>query len=404
MTSTPGTRNSEPGTRNGAPRIILTAGKGGVGKTTMAAATAAACAERGRRVLVMSIDSAHNLSDLLQTPLGYTPTPVADGLEGLEVDINRELSANWHAVTDFFRSLTANNPQITELVAEECAVLPGMEEVFGLMRLQTVVESGDYDVVVLDAPPTGDLMKFLRLPDVVQWFMEKYHPLERGMLQRMRPVVEAMNWPVPTDESMAEMEHWYARVKAASAILTDFRNVSVRLVMTPDRVSLAETRRAFAWTSLLGMNVDGVILNRVLPPGDYPPAFAAWARRHAEVSAEAEAQFGDLPLLRAALRPDEVIGLPALRELAAALFGDRDPAGLWSTEPPLQWREEEGGAELRIRLPFLTKGQFRLLASQDGLALHVGNQRRLVALPMGIRRRPMRGARYEDGWLRVEFG
>jgi arsenite/tail-anchored protein-transporting ATPase len=385
-------------------RIILTAGKGGVGKSTVAAATAAVCAAGGARVLLMSIDSAHNLSDLCDVSLGYTPTPITDGLCGLEVDINRELQANWSAVIDFFRSMVPAGGGVTELLAEECAVFPGMEEVFGLMRLQAVVETGEFDVVVLDAPPTGDMLKFLRLPDVLQWFMEKYHPLERGMIQRMRPVAEALNWPVPTEASMAEMEHWYARVRKASATLTDHRRVSVRLVMTPDRVGLAETRRAFSWTCLLGMNVDGVVVNKVLPSGDYPPAVAPWVQRQAESLAEAEAAFSDLPILRAELRPDEVLGMSALREFGESLYSGRDPAGLWSEEPPLQWRENGEGAELRWRLPFLKKGEFRLLAGREGLALQVGTQRRLVPLPPAIRRRQMRKARYEDGWLCVEYG
>lgn len=385
-------------------RIILTAGKGGVGKSTVAAATAAVCAERGARALVMSIDSAHNLSDLFGVPLGYTPTPIDGRLYGLEVDINRELEANWQAVTDFFRSMTADNPRVTELVAEECAVLPGMEEVFGLMRLQSVVECGEFDVLVVDAPPTGDLLKFLRLPDVLHWFMEKYHPLERGMLQRVRPVAEALNWPVPTEGTLSEIEYWYARVAQASETMTDHRHVSVRLVMTPDRVGLAETRRALSWTSLLGMNVDGVIVNRLLPPGDYPPGMAPWLERQSEVLGEVETAFEGLPVLRAELRPQEVLGLPSLLELGQLLYGERDPAGLWADEPLLQWSEAPERAELRLRLPFIKKGQFRLFAAKDGLALHVGNQRRLVPLPAAIRRRPMRGARYEDGWLLVEYG
>jgi len=385
-------------------RIIVTAGKGGVGKSTVAAATAAAAAQTGARALVMSIDSAHNLSDLFQLPLGYTPTPITERLHGLEVDINRELTANWHAVTDFFRSMTANNPRVTELVAEECAVLPGMEEVFGLMRLQSVAETGEFDVIVLDAPPTGDMLKFLRLPDVLHWFMQKYHPLERSMLHRIRPVAEALNYPVPTDESMAEMEQWYARVQEASATLTDFSTVSVRLVMTPDRVGLAETRRALSWTCLLGMNVDAIIVNKLLPEGDYPQALAAWPARQREVLAEAEATFGDLPILRAELCPEDVLGLPALSAFGGRLFGERDPAGLWSSEPPVQWREGKEEGELRLRLPFLKKGEFRLLAGPDGLTLHVGNQRRLVPLPPAVQRREMRGARYEDGWLCVRYG
>lgn len=385
-------------------RIILTAGKGGVGKSTVAAATAVAAAERGHRVLAMSIDSAHNLADLFGTPLASTPTPVAERLWALEVDLNHELRAHWSAVTDFFRSMTANDPRVSSLVAEECAVLPGMEEIFGLMRLQDEVETGRFDLVVLDAPPTGDMLKFLRLPDVLRWFMEKYHPLERGMLQRLRPVAEVMNVPLPTDESMAEMEQWYARVREASATLTDTRRVSVRLVMTPERVGLAETRRALTWTCLMGLNVDAVVINRVLPDGVYPPMLEGWKLRQDEVLQDAADDFAALPVLRVEQQAHEVLGPEALREFGRALFGERDPAGLWSAEPPVTWTEDTAGAEMRLRLPFLKKDTFRLLTGGDGLVLTVGTQRRIIPLPPSIRRRALRGAKYEDGWLKVRFG
>jgi arsenite-transporting ATPase len=387
-----------------APRILVTAGKGGVGKSTLAAATAADCAARGYRTLAMSVDSAHNLADLFGLPLGHTPSPIGDRLSGLEVDINRELAENWSAVTDFLRSLTADDPFVSELVAEECAVLPGMEEVFGLMRLQSVADSGDYDVIVLDAPPTGDLLKFLRLPDVLHWFVERYRPFERGLLQRVRPLTDALNWPVPPEESVEEVERWYARVRAVRATLMQHDRATVRLVMTPDRVALAETRRALSWTCLLGMNVDAVLVNKRLPPGDYPPALAPWVARQEQVLEEARQAFAPLPLLTADLRPQEVLGLDELRGFGAELFGERDPTGLWSSEPPLRWAETPDRAELALRIPFLKRGQFRLLASADGLVLHVGNQRRVVPLPGSVRRRTMRGARYEGDWLRVEFG
>lgn len=385
-------------------RIILTAGKGGVGKSTLAAATAAVSADRGLRTLVMSIDSAHNLSDLFALPLGHHPTPIQGRLCGLEVDLNRELTENWHAVTDFFRTMTANNPRVNQLVAEECAVLPGMEEVFGLMRLQTVVETGEWDVIVVDAPPTGDLLKFLRLPDVLHWFMEKYHPLERGMLQRIRPVADALNWPVPTEDSMEEMEYWYSRVGDASSTLTDSTRVSVRLVTTPDRVGQAETRRALTWTNLLGMNVDGLVVNRILPPGDYPDPVGAWASRQGRILAEIESEFSPLPVLRAPLQADEVIGHAALLQFGEAVLAGRDPAALWSRDPLVQWNEEADGAgTLRLRLPFLKRGQFRLLAEDGGLVLHVANQRRHIPLPLAMQRRQMVRASYDEGWLNISY-
>jgi arsenite-transporting ATPase len=272
------------------------------------------------------------------------------------------------------------------------------------MRLQSVVESGEFDVVVLDAPPTGDLMKFLRLPDVLQWVMERYRPWERGVLQRARPLADALGWPLPPEPVVDEMEGWYTRVRRVSAMLTDHSRVSVRLVMTPDRVALAETRRALTWTCLLGMNVDGVILNRVLPDGESSGLYAAWMERQAAVLVEAETAFGDLPLLRAELRAEEVVGLPHLEAFAAALFHERDPAGVWSEVPPVRWSENGPEAELRLRLPFLKRGQFRLLAGEEGLTLMLGNQRRIVPLPASVQRRAMLGARYEAGWLIVRYG
>ncbi|MCC2668723.1 MAG: Arsenical pump-driving ATPase [Armatimonadetes bacterium] len=386
------------------PRIILTAGKGGVGKSTTAAATAAASAALGQRVLVMSIDSAHNLSDLFGVPLATTPTPIEGTLSGLEVDLNVELATNWHHVTDFFRTMTSHDPLVSELVAEECAVLPGMEEVFGLMRLQSVSESGEFDLIVVDTPPTGDLLKFLRLPDVLHWLMQKYHLLDRRKLQRIRPVAEVLNMPLPPDEAVGEMEAWYARVREASATLMDHQRVSVRLVTTPDRVSLAETHRAFNWTSLLGMNVDAVIVNKLLPAGDYPPAFEPWLTRQADVLEQAETSFGDVPILRAELQRDEVLGAPALREFGGTLYGERDPSALWAAGPPLVWTDTDTGAELRVRLPFLKKREFRLLAGREGLTLLVGPQRRVIPLPPAVQRRTMQGARYEDDWLVVSYG
>jgi arsenite/tail-anchored protein-transporting ATPase len=300
--------------------------------------------------------------------------------------------------------MTANSPFVTELVAEECAVLPGMEEIFGLMRLQSVVDSGEFDVVIVDAPPTGDLMKFLRLPDVLHWFIDRYHPFERSILQKVRPLAEALSLPVPTEGAMAEMDQWYARVRDVSRTLADHQRVTVRLVMSPESVALRETQRALSWTSLLGVNVDAVVVNRIWPRQIETPALAGWARRQESVLAETDAAFGDVPVFRVALREYEVIGVAALDELGEALYGSRNPAERWSDAPPIQWQEEPAGAKLLIRLPFVKKEDFRLLAAEDGLVLHLANQRRIIPLPPAVRRRRMRSARYDSGWLTVEYG
>ncbi|MBM3459568.1 MAG: ArsA family ATPase [Armatimonadetes bacterium] len=385
-------------------RLLVLAGKGGVGKSTVAAATALLAAEQGGRVLLASIDSAHNLGDLFQQPVGAVPVSVQPGLDVLEVDANRELTTNWSAVLDFVRQISANDPGVSELVAEECAVLPGLEEVFGLLRLHEILESESYDLVLLDAPPTGDLLKFLRLPEVLRWFMERCHPLDRTLTRRLRPVAEALHWPVPPDAALVEMDHWYHKVSAVGEWLMDPDRASARLVLTPDRVALSETRRAWAWTCLLGMNVDGIIVNRVLPDRELPEWLTAWRARQQEILSEAAHSFADLEVLQAELRAEEVLGVPALLAFGRALYGERDPAAVWAAAPPLRWAETPHEATLSLRLPFLRRDQFRLLTGRDGLTVVVGNQRRIVPLPASIHRRTLRGARYDAGWLHVSFG
>lgn len=385
-------------------RILFTAGKGGVGKSTVAAATAVLAARRGLRTLVASIDSAHNLGDVLQAEVGGRPVAVGERLEALEVDLNRELADNWSSVTDFLRSMTASNPRVSRLVAEECAVLPGMEEVFGLLRVDAEARSGNYDLIVVDSPPTGDMLKLLRLPDVLEWFMEKYQPFEQSRIRMLRPIAEAAHLFVPDDSTLRELDQWYRRVRRASTTLTDPEQVTVRLVMTPDRVALAETRRAFTWTCLLGMSVDGVIVNRILPDEEAAGWMAGWLARGREVLAEAELAFAAVPVLRAGLQPAEVLGPDALLGFAEALYGERDPTANWSPCRPIEWWEEGPVAELRLHLPFLRKGEFRLLAGAEGLSVIVGNQRQILPVPPSIRRRPLAGAGYADGWLTVRFG
>lgn len=384
-------------------RVILTAGKGGVGKSTVAAATAVACARTGHRTLVMSIDAAHNLADVFAVDLDHTPRLITPGLFGLEVDLNRELAEHWSSVTSFLVRIAGNDPDVSGLLAEECAVLPGMEEVFGLIRLQAEVESSNWDVIIVDTPPTGDLLKYLRLPDVLSWFLHRYQPLDRGLLRRIRPLAEKLQWPVPSDEAAGEIEYWFERVARAGQTLTDAGRSTVRLVLTPDRVSLAETRRALNWTCLLGIHVDGLVVNKIWADGTYPRTLANWRARQVELLREVEEDFSALPILQAPLAEAEVTGLPALEALAEHLFTERDPAGIWCDTPPVQWIQSPDSCVLRMRLPFLSRRQFRLLEGRDGLILLVANQRRLIPLPPAVVRRKMGRATYENGWLSVEF-
>ncbi|MEK6239702.1 MAG: ArsA family ATPase, partial [Planctomycetales bacterium] len=236
-----------------ATRVLLYTGKGGVGKTTVAAGTALLAAQSGLRTLITSIDSAHNLGDLLGQKVRSTPTSVAPGLDALEVDVNQEIQENWSAVIDFFRNLTFSSSLANQVVAEECAILPGMEEVFGLTRLRKLAATGDYDLIVVDSPPTGDMLKILRMPDVLDWFMRKYYPLEKKIASTMRPLVGKMaGVPIPEESYYQTVEDTYQQVQQVSDLLMDHRRSSLRLVMNPDSISLNETKRAYATVSLFG--------------------------------------------------------------------------------------------------------------------------------------------------------
>lgn len=384
-------------------RVILVTGKGGVGKSSVAAATGLACADGGLATAVISIDSAHNLADIFDQPIGDQLTEVAPRLDAIEVNLNREIRERWSAVTDFFRLISANHPAINSIVAEEVAVLPGMEEVFGLLRLQTIAESERYDVIVVDAPPTGDAMKFLRLPDVLNWYLKNYHPLERALLRGTRPILQRFNLPMPDETTVEEVGSWFHDVQRLSTWLTDGHNVSARLVVTPDRVGLAETRRAFSTISLFGVRVDALIVNKVFPTDHVNPFLQAWSAQQEEVLHTIERDFADLPRFYGALQPYEIIGLSRLRAFAAELFDEATPAAMLMERPLMEVAETVDETRLCLFLPFLARDRFKLHVGADTVYLQVQTQRRQLPLPAALLDRRFLGATYADSTLTLRF-
>lgn len=384
-------------------RVILMTGKGGVGKSSVAAATALTCADRGLRTAIISIDSAHSLADIFDQPIGEQLASVAPHVDAVEVNLNREIRERWSAVTDFFRLLSANHPAVNSVVAEEVAVLPGMEEIFGLLRLQTIAESGRYDVVVVDAPPTGDAMKFLRLPDVLNWYLTNYHPLERALLRGTRPILQRFSLPMPDETTVEEVGAWFHDVQRLSTWLTDGHSVSARLVMTPDRVGLAETRRAFSTISLFGVRVDALIVNKVLPATHTDPFWGRWGAQQEVVLHEIERDFADLPRFYGALQPHEIIGLDSLRAFAAELFDEAEPSAMLVEQPFMDLVETPDEVRLRLFLPFLARDHFKLHVGVDAAHLQVQTQRRQVPLPAALLNRRFLGATYADGALTLRF-
>jgi arsenite-transporting ATPase len=385
-------------------RVLLFTGKGGVGKTTTSAATAALAARRGLKTLVLSTDPAHSLADALGVELGHEPTEIETGLSGQQVDTQRAFEDSWREVQHYLREVLEQGG-VDPLEAEELTVLPGADEVLALLELRAQAESGRWDVVVVDCAPTAETLRLLALPGALGWYMERVFPRERRMVRSLRPVLSHLaGLPMPPDKVFAAVERLHADLAAAQHLLTDPARSSVRLVLTPEAVVVAEARRTLTSLSLYGYRVDGVVANRVFPAGSDDPFLARWVAAQAEQLAGIDASFGALPVWRSAYRGSEPVGLPDLLDLADDLYGDADPFAVVETAEPIG--VERVAADefvLTVALPHADKRDVDLVRKGDELVLTVGSHRRALALPSVLRRCLVDGAALRDGVLRVRF-
>ncbi|MFA9445709.1 ArsA family ATPase [Egicoccus sp. AB-alg6-2] len=390
--------------------MLLFTGKGGVGKTSLAAATAVRAAANGLRVLVTSTDPAHSLADALDVPLADTPRtvplPRADGrLSALQIDAQARLERHWSDVRDYLVALLAWSG-VGEIAAEELVLLPGIDELFALIDLRAQVAGGDHDLVVVDCAPTAETLRLLALPEALGWYVDRIAGPGRRMLRALRPLARGAGGavlPLPDDDVFATVERVNADLAAVHAILQDPATTSLRLVCNPERLSIAETERTATTLSLFGYAVDAVVVNRVLPDHVQDPYLARWKARHVAYLAEIEASFAPTPVLRAPLLDDEVIGVDGLLRLANAVYDHVDERALRDPVRPVTVEPTADGHLLRVALPFATKGEIDLQRRGADLHLKVAGVRRTVALPGSLRRDQVAGAALEDGWLEVRF-
>src|SRR3954464_358682 len=311
-----------------ASRVLLFTGKGGVGKTTTAAATALRCADAGLRTLIMSTDPAHSLGDAFGEVLGPQPTAVTDHLWGQELDAQERMEESWGEIQDYLMEIF-NWAGLDAIEAEELAVFPGLDEVFSLSDIKTHASSGAWDVLVVDCAPTAETIRFLSLPDILAWYMERLFPVSRRVNKAISPVLKRVtSLPVAGDSVFAAGRRFYERLDGVRELLTDPAVTSVRLVVNPERMGIAEARRPSTSLSLFGYRVDAVVANRMLPDDITDPWFKKWRELHAEHLATIEARFAPLPVLRAELAADELVGPDRLREFGAAVYGDLDQAAV----------------------------------------------------------------------------
>jgi arsenite/tail-anchored protein-transporting ATPase len=385
-------------------RVILYTGKGGVGKTTLSAATAVAAARAGHRTIVMSIDAAHSLSDSLDVPLSHTPTRVEDRLDALEIDVHHELTQNWSVISGYLKKfLSAQGYE--EVVAEELAVLPGMEELFSLLKLLEFSRSGEYDTAIIDCAPTGSTLQFLAFSDVIEWYMTRFFDLERKFVKAMKPIAERIiKAPLPTDDVFFSVEGIYERIMAVKTLLSDPLNASVRLVVNPEKMVIAESRRAYLALSLFGFPVDCVIANRLLPKEASKGYFSEW-RKTQKLHLETINEFFEpVPVKTCRLFNGEVIGLDGLALLGEDVFGDQDPADVFHDDQPFSITADNGGFEMNIKLPGVRKDQVDLWTKEDELIITVDGRRRNLLLPRALKGRAVKSAKVEHDRIRILFG
>ena len=393
-------------------RVVLLTGKGGVGKTTTAAATALLAARRGAKTLVMSTDAAHSLADVLAVPPSPDPREVLPGLYVQQVDARRRLAESWDALRDYLAGVLTS-AGLESVVAEELTVLPGAEELLALLEVRDQVRSGRFDAVVVDGAATAETLRLLALPQALGWYLDRLFPVPQRVVRSLRPVMG--RWLDPTGAALPDDRVIDAALRL-QAELADVRetleqaSTSVRLVLTPESVVVAEARRALATLTLLGYRVDGVVANRVLPElgGDAagPAAqwLAGWVTAQRRVLADVTQSFAPLPVRQAPYTAAEPVGEPDLLALAEQLYGEDDPLAEGDAAPVHPQVERDGpGFVLALPVPQAARDDVDLTRVGDDLVIDVAGFRRVWPLPSALRRCTVTAAALADGWLRVRF-
>ena len=384
-------------------RVVLFTGKGGVGKTSVAAATAVQCARRGLRTIVMSTDPAHSLADSLDTELGSELVEVAPNLLAHEVSSLHEMERHWAKLHEYAARVFATQG-LDDVLAEEVANPPGMDEVASLMWIKHYVDRDLADVLIVDCAPTGETLQLLTFPDVAKWWLDKVYPWERRAMKIARPVLQPLlDVPLPTDEVYASIKDLLLDLEGMKRILTDPEVTTVRIVLNLEKMVIKEAKRAFTYLSLFGYVTDAVIVNRILPDGLQDELFQRWQRIHRKYEDEVETSFQPIPILRVPLFDSEVVGEKMLRRMGEAVYAGANPAARLYDDSPQRIEKVGGDYVLALRLPFVERSDIDLAHHDGEVFVTIGSYRRGIALPRVLAQRQAVGASIDDGELRIRF-
>lgn len=391
------------------PRIIIFSGKGGVGKTTVASATALHCSLRGLKTIAISIDIAHSLSDAfqLQTDLHDhnrgEPRAVAEKLWIQEVDIQEELDRNWGEVSKYLAAIFSSSG-VTKVLAEELAVIPGMEDVVSLLYINQYYRQRSYDVIVVDCAPTGESLRFIALPSTLDWYMKKVFHLERNVLKVARPWARRLiDIPIPEDSYFSALKDLFLNLDGIDKVLLDRDTTSVRLVTNAERMVVRETQRAFMYFCLYGLVVDTIVVNKLFPESIQDEYFRDWIATQQRSLQEIRTIFEPIPVRTVNILRDEVTGMERLNEMGHMIYGDLDPSAVLHKDAPYQIKDENGTYTLRIKLPFVQKDQVDLFKDGGELVVRIGSFKRHVFLPRALMNLKPAGASLDDDTLTIRF-
>ena len=384
-------------------RIILFTGKGGVGKTTIACATATRIAASGKKTLIMSTDPAHSLADAFGSPLGSDPVEVAENLWAEQIDPQQRLEENWREIQKHAVAVL-QWAGLKEIEAEELSVIPGLDELFSIADVKRHHDEGAYDVLIVDCAPTGETLRLLSLPDIIQWYMERVFPVERRVMGALRPVaLRVTSLPLPDDDVYGAVRRFYDRLEGIRKILIDASTTSVRLVVNPERMVIAEAQRTFTYLNLFGYRVDAVIANRLLPQTVSDPYFARWKEIQREHLEEIHRSFSPIPILTSELRDQELLGVDQLADVGAELYAEEDPAGVLFSDSPLTIKRRDTHYVMSLRLPFTSKEEVELSSKSGELFVKVGSYRRTIMLPKVLAMRRITSAQMAGDRLEIVF-
>jgi arsenite-transporting ATPase len=375
-------------------RIIFFAGKGGVGKTSVAAATGIKAAEMGKKTLIMSLDAAHSLIDIFDLGRNLLdqnrgkPIKVRDNLWLQELDIQEEIQKNWGSIHKYL-SLLLNTTGLNEILAEELAILPGMEEVSLLLYINQYVQRKKFEVIILDCAPTGESLRFISIPTTLEWYMSKVFKMERTLVKIARPIAKRIyNVPLPGDDYFETLEKLFTRLKGVDLILTDPQCTTVRLVTNPEKIVLKETQRAYMYFCLYRMHIDAIVMNRIFPEGVRDDYFSEWKKNQETYRKKAEEYFSPLPILSVPLFREEVLGYEQLKRMAEEVYAGKNPLDHFYSGELYRLEKKDGAYRLLLKLPFASKEDIVLNTFAEELSIRLGGYKRLIPLP-----RPVAGAR-----------